>query len=427
MVERIALLFEILSIILVLLILHGSKKLPKIYTIIYACLELIIVSLIGEGWLSSYFLSLIYIGMVVVDIFEFNDSFKNSIICALADYFFILCFQLLGIAIFALLFHTETISSFGTVFINAFMFCSLLLIYRFSNVHIYFRIFLEKGNLTNGILVVLSIVLAIMFKMQISKLSIKWDLIIFTIIFFWILILVIIKLEREKMQKTQYVQQLKQYQQYSIVYKDMISEIRHRQHDFNNHLQALYSMGLAYDNIEDLRKEQFEYLKKIENDNQLYHLLKENVSSILVAFLYIKFKTMKEQKVQVDYSINIIRVEKIIPFPDLVELIGNLLDNAFEATIKNSMPKIWFEIEESNSELHLLIQNSYEWDERERSNFVIKDGFSSKGKGHGFGLSNVNKIIEKYRGILEVKLYCIDDIKVISFDVVLPLSQEINL
>ena len=54
MIERVYLLFEIVSIILVLWILHGSKKRPGICTIIYVCLELIIVSLIGEGWISNY-------------------------------------------------------------------------------------------------------------------------------------------------------------------------------------------------------------------------------------------------------------------------------------------------------------------------------------------------------------------------------------
>ena len=42
MIERVYLLFEIVSIILVLWILHGSKKRPGICTIIYVCLELIL-------------------------------------------------------------------------------------------------------------------------------------------------------------------------------------------------------------------------------------------------------------------------------------------------------------------------------------------------------------------------------------------------
>ena len=52
MLERIYLLFEIVSALLILWMLHGSKKRPGICTIAYVCLELIITSMIAEGWIS---------------------------------------------------------------------------------------------------------------------------------------------------------------------------------------------------------------------------------------------------------------------------------------------------------------------------------------------------------------------------------------
>ena len=146
MIERVYLLFEIVSIILVLWILHGSRKCPGICTIIYVCLELIIVSLIGEGWISNYYFSLAYLGLVVVDIFEFNDNLKNSIIYIVTDYFLIFCCQLIGAVIFAIVNHTEKIPVNGAILINATVLIILLLSLIKFRLHNFFAIFWKKGK-----------------------------------------------------------------------------------------------------------------------------------------------------------------------------------------------------------------------------------------------------------------------------------------
>lgn len=334
MIERVYLLFEIVSIILVLWILHGSKKRPGICTIIYVCLELIIVSLIGEGWISNYYFSLAYLGLVVVDIFEFNDNLKNSIIYIVTDYFLIFCCQLIGAVIFAVVFHNENMTILGEIIINAIMLVVLFGIFLRCRLDIILKQFLEKDKIANILLALCGIILAAFLKMQMVELALNWDLIVYSMLFFSITILVVLKLERERIQKTRYLEELQQYQQYNIVYKDIISEIRHRQHDFNNHLQALYSMSMACDTLEELRDEECYYLKRLEENGSAYHLLSEKASSILVAFLYVKFKDIEENNITLEYKVNVDKVDKIIPFSDIVELIGNLLDNAAEAVLK---------------------------------------------------------------------------------------------
>lgn len=426
MLERMSLFLEITSILFVLWILHGSKKRPGINTAIYVCFELIIVSLIDEGWLSSYYVILVYIGIILLDILEFHDNVKISIVYVLADYFLVLCFQLIGAMIFALCLKTETVSSIGIIIINILMLLCLFCINKKYKIHKHFKAFLENGKMINGILIILGIVLVIMFKMQISKFSLKWDLVIFAIIFFFILLFVLIKLEKERIQKICYIEQLNQYQQYNMVYMNLISEIRHRQHDFNNHIQAIYSMSMACESIDELRKEQCEYIQKLERDNQAYSLLKENVSSILVAFLYIKLKRITDQGIDLKYSINVNRLEKIIPFPDIVELIGNLLDNAVEATIKQEIKNIRLILEENDQQFHLEICNCFDWDEKDKIYFGL-DGKSKKGYGHGYGLTNVNKIVDKYNGLLQVKFDFENNYKIIVIDVILPLRQDETL
>lgn len=110
MIERVYLLFEIVSIILVLWILHGSKKRPGICTIIYVCLELILSSMIAEGWISEIYIIFAYIGIVVVDIFEFNDSLKKAIMYTIIDCLFMFIIQILGVVVYSLIIQTEKIS-----------------------------------------------------------------------------------------------------------------------------------------------------------------------------------------------------------------------------------------------------------------------------------------------------------------------------
>ena len=154
--------------------------------------------------------------------------------------------------------------------------------------------------------------------------------------------------------------------------------------------------------------------------------LKENVSSILVAFLYIKLKRITDQGIDLKYSINVNRLEKIIPFPDIVELIGNLLDNAVEATIKQEIKNIRLILEENDQQFHLEICNCFDWDEKDKIYFGL-DGKSKKGYGHGYGLTNVNKIVDKYNGLLQVKFDFENNYKIIVIDVILPLRQDETL
>lgn len=426
MIERVYLLFEIVSIILVLWILHGSKKRPGICTIIYVCLELIIVSLIGEGWISNYYFSLAYLGLVVVDIFEFNDNLKNSIIYIVTDYFLIFCCQLIGAVIFAVVFHNENMTILGEIIINAIMLVVLFGVFLRCRLDIILKQFLEKDKIANILLALCGIILAAFLKMQMIELALNWDLIVYSMLFFSITILVVLKLERERIQKTRYLEELQQYQQYNIVYKDIISEIRHRQHDFNNHLQALYSMSMACDTLEELRDEECDYLKRLEENGSAYHLLSEKASSILVAFLYVKFKDIEENNITLEYKVNVDKVDKIIPFSDIVELIGNLLDNAAEAVLKNEVKKICFLLEERTDMLHLKISNAYNWNEKDKLPFKIQDGKSEKGSGHGYGLSNVKRIVEMYKGILQIECTIEENLKMISFDILLPLKKEIS-
>lgn len=81
---------------------------------------------------------------------------------------------------------------------------------------------------------------------------------------------------------------------------------------------------------------------------------------------------------------------------DVTALFGNLLDNALEACRKcGGERKVRLSVRERNQMLFLCLENSREealtWD---RSGLPL----SGKGEGHGIGLMNIRRIVEKYHG-----------------------------
>ena len=424
MLERIYLLFEIVSALLILWMLHGSKKRPGICTIAYVCLELIITSMIAEGWISRNYGIFGYMGIIVVDIFEFDDKLRNAIVYTIADCLIMYVIQVLGVVIYSIIFHNNRITSLEAIVVSLILLCIVYFMFEKYNIQKYFSAFLELNFYAEIVIAIFGIALFAMLKHESGKVKVNWDLLIFLLLFLLIIILITIKLEKERIQKNKYIEQLQQYEQYNVVYKDLISDIRHRQHDFNNHLQALYSMSMSCENIEELRNEQKKYLEELMEDKHSYNLLRENVSSILTAFLYMKLREIEEKGINIYYIIHIDKLEKVIPFPDIVELVGNLLDNAAEATVNNSNKKINFEIEEKENNVSFILTNPYDWVEGESFNKFMIDGKSTKRNGHGFGLTNINKMVERYHGVIQVQFEYNQDVKVVRFEIVLPINRE---
>lgn len=236
MIERVYLLFEIISTLLILWVLHGSKKKPGIYTIIYVCLELIIVSMVAEGFISSEYTLIAYVGIAIVDFIEFDDTLKESIIYMIIDCIIMFGLQVLGAMTYSLFFHSNRISRIEAIVVNCVLLCIIVFVFSKIRMQKYIKVFLEMRQLVDGILIVLALILLIIIKNESIQLLMDWNLLVFLVIFSFITVLISVKLIRERYQKNKYIEQLQEYEKYNQVYKEVVSDIQHRQHDFNNHL-----------------------------------------------------------------------------------------------------------------------------------------------------------------------------------------------
>lgn len=83
---------------------------------------------------------------------------------------------------------------------------------------------------------------------------------------------------------------------------------------------------------------------------------------------------------------------------DLVSMLGNILDNAFEATVKVNAPSVMFRMfmHEKGKMCIIKVVNNYEDDIVEKNGIVQT---TKKEKGiHGIGLRSISKTAEKYKG-----------------------------
>ena len=165
-------------------------------------------------------------------------------------------------------------------------------------------------------------------------------------------------------------------------------------HDMKHHLAELMIMT-EKENCQEIK----DYIQNmgmfIENKDQYSNSGNREVDSILNYMLNKAQETLE----RVEYKISIPKEIGIRMF-DLNVILGNLLENAIAAA-ENSKDK-WLSvfIRYEKSMLFLDIQNSYEGSIRKQGNDYLTTK-KEQGK-HGIGLQNVKRVVDSYRGNMEI-------------------------
>ena len=166
-------------------------------------------------------------------------------------------------------------------------------------------------------------------------------------------------------------------------------------HDLNNHLSMLRQMAKQEDSekilhfLDELSTDMFKENKRIFTKHQDFNLL--------IGYLYEKAKSLDiEPEIKMDIpstlSCNIY---------DMNIIISNLFDNALEAAADTNDKKINLDIKYSKGIMQIKLVNSHN-----NSMHKMNDRFQSTKKDlkiHGYGIKNVEKVVEKYCGNLEFK------------------------
>lgn len=222
------------------------------------------------------------------------------------------------------------------------------------------------------------------------------------VICFLIVLLMLILWINSENEKKHKAEELRAYQLYTKTFEDAVTTIRMKQHEFDNHINAIKCMHYTIQDIEELFYEQDKYCDRILQDNKYNKLLKFNMSPILSGYLFSKFTAASAHDIDIECEIQDINIEQIA-INDLIEVIGILFDNAVEALEEQANKKMEVKLLKEDKRFIISIANISEWKTNSEIEKFFKYGYSTKGMEHGIGLYRVSVLLKKYKASIQVE------------------------
>lgn len=182
--------------------------------------------------------------------------------------------------------------------------------------------------------------------------------------------------------------------EYVLRYEKIINEQGKKNHEYNNQLMVIKGYINKPERLSEYLDEVIGEHKTGQNYTvkQLGFLPDGGVKGLL----YHKLSKMEDNNIKyylyVDQNLKDKDIESfdLKTYRDLTKLLGVFLDNAIDAALKSEEKEIEVELKDKDDCLLLTISNTY--DKNTDINKVGKSGFTTKGVGHGFGLSIVKDI-----------------------------------
>ncbi|MDE7310646.1 MAG: GHKL domain-containing protein [Eubacterium sp.] len=167
-------------------------------------------------------------------------------------------------------------------------------------------------------------------------------------------------------------------------------------HDLNNHLNVLYQM-LDENKIKDAKT----YIEKISEPVAKLSKTTWTGIDLVDMVLNSKIEKIQENGINIDINVEFPRNTNIQPH-DLCTILGNLIDNAIEATEKSYMPgNIAICIRKINHFVVIQVSNPCAGNKGEYIGLPVTS--KRDVKLHGWGLLSVADAVKKYNGTLKCK------------------------
>ncbi|WDV46625.1 GHKL domain-containing protein [Clostridiaceae bacterium M8S5] len=193
------------------------------------------------------------------------------------------------------------------------------------------------------------------------------------------------------------------YDKYSPVMASIVEDIRGKQHEYKNHINAIYGIIQVAD--EDTIKQELEsYIISINENLDQINIVKSD-NSIINAIIYSKVCDANNFNIKFDYSISKLSKLPIQGF-EMSEILSNLLNNAFEAVMadENNKKIVMLIIQEDNDILTVEVRNSGHTLKAQNIDKIFRKGFSTKNRGSGYGLHNVKQIVDDNKGKVMISI-----------------------
>ena len=388
---------EAVTVLILLNALYGQKMHLDWISVLFIICDCVLMSLIRFCGLNQNSSFIIYFALLVYCIMEFKTKISEMIVNMV-----LLAIIMMGIQLPALLILDvlgDTIKGYedlSVAIINAVILAIVIIIIKKIDLHTISTSFLRKGKIIGIILIFESTLLAfLLYQYKSAQGEVPVQYIVITGVLVLILMLCVHTL-LYKIRFREKQAELEAYKTYSAAFSDLITQIRARQHEFDNHISALCNLHYICKDYDELVQEQSKYAKDVISNNRFHKLLVSG-NPVIAGFLYGKLSSIQEQGIEVTYTFHISEFTSKIPVYLVVELVGNLLKNAVEAVKTQQVEKqIHLSCTENENEFCLGVRNRSEKIPLDEIGRFFEKGYSSKGSGRGLGLYNVKEICEKY-------------------------------
>lgn len=171
-------------------------------------------------------------------------------------------------------------------------------------------------------------------------------------------------------------------------------QVQALRHDMKHHIREIYSLADKNKDTDIIR-----YLDEMSDSMDNIEKVATTGNSVFDGILNYYAQKIKQEMNNVNFSVILkIPTDLEISSFDMNVILGNLLDNAMENVSGEAGQELQIEavLEYIEGLLRIEVVNTF-------AGSISKDGdkiLSHKGEGHGFGLSNVKKITEKYSGYM---------------------------
>ena len=179
------------------------------------------------------------------------------------------------------------------------------------------------------------------------------------------------------------------YQEVETMYR----QVRGWRHDYRNHIQTMKVLA-ANGDLDGIK----DYLDKLDTDLNTVDTVVKTGNAMADAILNSKISLAKSKEipVQVDAHIPVkLRMSEL----DLCCIIGNLFDNAIEASMalqpENRLIRVYMDMK--GTQLYISFTNFTAAGKLKKVGKLFR---TTKGDGHGFGLVRIDAIIERLDGYL---------------------------
>ena len=212
---------------------------------------------------------------------------------------------------------------------------------------------------------------------------------------------------------------IRMIEQYVPIVEELISQVRARQHEFNNRIMAIESAVSSAATLEEAKESVAALADGISLSSRDRDLLACD-SKIIAGMLYGKIKQAELAQINIELEFHGLFKKSAVPETEWIEVIGILFDNALEASTAGDT--VYLKTCRKDSGLEFTVWNPAPPLPNTEFMKLFSKGVTTKQdrSSHGFGLYNVLKLAERCHGKILTRNETVGGRNYVVFGILLP-------